>query len=124
MVKKSLLFLLTMFITLPAFSGEFENAMSKGHNIFLYLYSPRCKYCTMFTPTYKQLEKSHDGEFVFIKTDSTTAYGKELMYEFHAGFVPYVIMINSQKKIAAQITPDCLIDKGCVEKSMKNFRSL
>lgn len=122
MFKKCLLFLF-FFLALPAFSGQVEDALSKGHNVFLYLYSPKCKYCTMFAPTYNKLTKKHDGEFVFIKTDSTTSYGNDLMYKFRAGYVPYVILLNANKKTAVQITPACLLDMVCTENSMKEFRA-
>ena len=124
MIKKSLIFLLTMLVMLPAYSNEFDTAMEKGYNIFMYIYSPRCKYCTKFMPIYRSLEKKHDGEFVFIKTDSTSDFGKEMMYEFKAGFVPYVVMINSNKHIAAPVSPDCILDKACIEKSMTHFRKV
>ena len=78
----------------------------------------------MFQPNYKKVSKDHDGQFVFIKVDASTKYGKSLMREFNGTFVPYVVMINSQKKIAGQITPDCLMDLKCVEKSMEKFRNL
>lgn len=124
MFKKCLLLLLSFFIALPAFSGDFEKAMEAGHNVFLYLYTPKCKYCTMFTPSYNKITKEHDGQFVFLKVDASTKYGKALMFEFSARYVPYVVMINSQKKVAAQIAPDCLMDLKCTEKSMEQFRKL
>ncbi len=124
MFKKWLLFLLSVLVFPPAYSGSFEKAMEKGYNVFLYLYSPKCKYCTMFSPNYEKVLKTHDGEFVFIKVDASTKYGKRLMYEFSGTYVPFVVMINSQKKVAAQIAPDCLFDVKCIELNMQNFRNL
>ncbi len=124
MFRKYLLLFLLMLTMLPSFAGEVENAMAKGHNVFLYLYTPKCKYCKMFTPNYNKVVRKHDGQFVFIKVDASTKYGKTLMYEFSGHFVPYVVMINSPKHVAAQITPDCLMDVKCVEKSMADFRNL
>ena len=45
MIKKGLLLFLSAFLILPSFAGEVENAINKGHNVFLYLYTPDCKYC-------------------------------------------------------------------------------
>ena len=124
MFRKCLLFLFSIFMITPAFAGEFDKAMEKGYNVFLYLYTPKCKYCTMFSPNYKKAVKQHDGQFVFIKVDASTKYGRSLMDEFGARFVPYVVMLNSQKKYAVQISPDCLMDLKCMNKSMEQFRNL
>ena len=122
MLKKVLLFLFVSMM-LPVMAGDVEDALDKGHNVFLYLYSPRCKYCTKFTATYKKLIKQHDGEFAFFKIDSESKYGRSLMYEFSARYVPYVVLLNSNKGIATEITPVCLLDTACLENSMKAFRS-
>ena len=39
MLKKCLLILISMAF-LPALAGEVENAINKGNNVFLYLYTP------------------------------------------------------------------------------------
>ena len=123
MFKKCLLFL-SLFSMLPTFAGEVENALDKGYNVFLYLFSPECKYCTMFTPNYNKILHKHNGQFVFIKADTSTKYGSSLLYEYRGSYVPYVIMINSKKKVAAQIPPYCLMDLKCIESSMEEFRNL
>lgn len=122
MIKKCLLLILLLFLGLPSFAGEVENAINKGHNIFLYLYTPDCKYCQMYSPMYNKLSKAHNGEFVFIKEDASTKYGRKLMYEFRGSYVPYVVMINGAKKKAMQILPDCMMDTVCTEVEMKKFR--
>lgn len=123
MFKKWLLFFVT-FSILPAFAGDVEKALNNGYNVFLYLYSPRCKYCTFFAPNYDKVVKIHNGQFVFVKVDTSTKYGRSLMYEYGGRYVPYVVMINSKKKIAGQIAPDCLMDLKCIENSMEEFRNL
>ena len=110
-------------MVLPSFAGEVERALDKGYNVFLYLYSPRCKYCKMFDSNYN-ISKNHDGQFVFIKVDSSTKYGKELMFEFGGSYVPFVVMINTKKKVGEHINPHCLMDLKCVEDNMDEFRNL
>lgn len=123
MFKKCLLFL-SLFTVLPSFAGDVEKALNKGYNVFLYLYSPKCKYCTKFSPKYEQVKKTHNGEFVFVKADTSTQYGRSLMTEFSGSYVPYVIMINTRKKVAVQIHPYCLMDLKCIESNMAEFRNL
>ena len=48
MIKKGLLLILSAFFIIPSFAGEVENAINKGHNVFLYLYTPDCKYCKIY----------------------------------------------------------------------------
>ncbi len=122
MFKKWLL-LLTLFFGLPAFSGEVENALDKGNNVFLYLTSAKCKYCVMFNPMYNKLLQKHNGEFSFFKVDSSTKYGRGLMFEYSAYYVPYVVLLNKPKKKGIHIPPPCLLDEVCLESALKDFRS-
>lgn len=121
MLKKCLM-LLMLAIIMPVQAGEVENALAKGDNVFLYLFSPRCKYCVMFSPAYNKLTKAYNGQYSFFKVDSTTKYGHELMYEFGGTYVPYVVLINEKKKKALHIQPACLMDSLCLQTEMKNFR--
>lgn len=121
MFKKFLLLIALLFI-LPANAGDLENALEKGHNIFLYLFSPDCKYCDMFNPEYKKLLSEYNGQYSFFKIDSTTKYGKNLMYEFRATYVPYVVLVNDAQKKALRIHPACLMDSRCLNSEMKAFR--
>ncbi len=121
MLKKCLMLLL-LGLTIPACAGEVENAIAKGDNVFLYLHSPSCKYCVMFSPRYNKLSKVYNGQYSFFKVDTTTKYGHELMYEFGGTYVPYVVLINGKKKAAMHIPPACLLDNVCLEAEMKEFR--
>jgi len=121
MFKKCLL-LLAFLLIIPAQAGEVENAISKGNNVFLYLYSPRCKYCVIFSPIYNKLTKTYNGQYSFFKEDTSTKYGNYLMHEFGGTYVPYVVLINGKKKTALHIPPACLMDNVCLEMEMKNFR--
>lgn len=121
MFKKCLM-LLALALVMPAHAGEVENALAKGDNVFLYLYSPRCKYCTMFSPMYNRLTKTHNGQYSFFKIDSGSKYGNSLMYEYGGTYVPYVVLMNEKKKKALHIPPQCLMDSVCLQTEMNAFR--
>ena len=119
MLKKCLLILvLTLF--LPAFAGEVENAINKGYNVFLYLYTPNCGYCKKFSPRYDKLSKMYDGQYNFFKIDASTDYGRDLIIKYRGMYVPYVLLLNNKKGV--QVHPDCLMDNVCIERNMKYFR--
>ena len=121
MLKKCI-FLLSFFLLNPAHAGNIENALKRGDNVFLYLYSPDCKYCTMFTPIYEKLTKTYNGQYTFSKVDTSTNYGKILMYQYQGRYVPYVVLINNKKNKATHITPMCLLDDVCLNTEIKQFR--
>lgn len=121
MFKKWLL-LFAFFFMQAALAGEVESALNKGNNVFLYITSPRCKYCVRFDPIYNKLLQTHNGEFSFFKVDSSTKYGHNLMYEYQAFYVPYVVLLNKPKGKGLHITPECLSDNACLEMAMKQFR--
>ena len=105
---------------LPALAGEVENAINKGNNVFLYLYTSDCSYCKKFSPRYDKLAKMYDGQYNFFKIDASTAYGRDLMIKYRGMYVPYVLLLNRKKGV--QVNPDCLLDSVCIEKNMKFFR--
>lgn len=118
MFKKGLLTLLLMSL-LPVFAGDVENAINKNENVFLYLYTPTCKYCVKFSPIYNQLAKAKEGNYTYIKVDASSRYGYELMRKYRGGFVPYVLLVKKDK--AVQILPNCLSDSACVKQEIKKF---
>ena len=122
MLKRYLLIILA-FSILPVFSGELENAFSKNKNVFLYLYTPDCGYCTKFTPRYDKLSKMYDGQYSFVKIDASTPYGFQIMRKYGGRYVPYVLLLNPKKHNGVQLAPSCLTDRDCVERSMKDFKS-
>ena len=118
MFKKGLLTLLLMGL-LPVFAGEVEDAINKNQNVFLYLYTPKCKYCVKFSPIYNQLAKAKEGNYTYIKVDASSRYGYELMRKYRGRFVPYVLLVKKDK--AVQILPNCLMDSACVKQEIKKF---
>lgn len=115
-------FLLLFMLILPVSAGEVEKALDKGNNVFLYLYTPSCKYCNMFSPIYNKLVRTHDGEYSFIKIDASTVYGRTLMSTYRGSYVPYVVLINKHTNKLMRVDPACLIDTPCIEAAMKKFR--
>ena len=124
MLKKGLLFLLPIFfLSLSANAGEVENALNKGQNVFLYLYTPDCGYCKLYSPLYEQTIRSHKGEFTFLKINGDSNYGHQLVYKYRARYYPHVVMINAKKNKVLQILPPCLMDNVCTDAEIKRFRS-
>ena len=78
---KRLLLIFALCVSLPAFAGVFEDALKTGNNVFLYLYTPECKYCNEFNPVYQRLAKNYGDKIrkVFATRDmmfiETPVYG-------------------------------------------------
>lgn len=122
MFKRWMLLFFAFLFVQSVIAGELESALNKGNNVFLYLSSAKCKYCDMFNPMYEKAMKTHDGEYSFIKVDTSTRYGHNLMYEYNAPYVPYVVLLNQPKSKGLHIPPGCLIDNACLETAMIQFR--
>lgn len=118
MFKKCLLFLL-LISSLPVYAGKLEDALKSKGKVFLYLYTPDCGYCTKFSPRYDKLSKMYGERCAFLKVDASTPYGYELMKKYKGRYVPYVLLINSNK--AEVVTPSCLSDNACIENEIRNF---
>ena len=58
LMLKKILCILSVFVILPAFSGELEDAAKIHDKIFLYLYTKDCSYCVKFNPVYNNISKS------------------------------------------------------------------
>lgn len=122
MLKRLLyIFIVSLFLGLPAFAGVYEDAMKTNNYLLLYLYSARCKYCVRFEPVYHNLARIYGNKCKFIKVDAVTPYGQKLMMNFNGTYVPYVIMRNNINGKTMQIEPGCLLEKACVDYKVKNF---
>lgn len=118
---KIVLSFLLLFFTLPVFAGSFEDAMNSSDNVFLYIYTPQCSYCTKFNPNYRKLTSVYGQKCKFVKVDGTTNYGRNLAYTLRASYVPFVVLFKTKTKNAAAIPPDCLLDYSCVSKKVNSF---
>lgn len=110
-----------LFITLPAFSGEYEEALRTHNKIFLYMHTPQCGYCVKFNPVYEKISKKYGDNCKFLKIDANTEYGGTLMRSLRAYYVPYVAMINVKKQTMYSITPKCLLNYACTQDAVEKF---
>ncbi len=122
MFKKCLLTILLVLGFCPVFAGELEDKLAQGKRVFLYLYTPNCGYCKKFAPRYDKLSKMYDGQYNFVKIDASTLYGMKVMRMYNGMYVPYVLLLNPKDRSGVQISPSCLLDRDCIEKSMKEFK--
>ena len=106
---------------LPSLAGQYEDALKKGDNVFLYLYSSSCSYCIKFDPIYKKLSDTYKDKCKFIKISTSTLYGKSLMKTYRARFVPYVLLINGKSHEAVNLAPACLLKQSCIESYLKDY---
>ncbi len=118
---KKVLCILSLMWSLPVLAGEFESALNDSNNVFLYLYTPECGFCTKFNPVYKKVSKNYSQVCQFLKMDATKGEGLALMHNFGVRYVPFVILVNSKKKEFIQLNPSCLLDYKCTEQAVKKF---
>lgn len=123
MFKRSLLTLAMLIITLPVFAGELENAFTQNDNVFLYLYSSTCGYCTKFNPIYEKLKKNYNTTYAFVKLNVNTYYGHKIYRAYNGRFVPYVLLLNQKKNRAIYINPNCLLEYSCITQEVNKFRT-
>ena len=118
---KRLLCILSMLITLPAFCGEFEEAARTHNKIFLYLYTKDCGYCVKFDPVYKKISQIYGANCKFLKINADSEYGTSLMRSLNAYYVPFVVVIDNDKRVAHSISPTCLLSYSCTQDKMNKF---
>lgn len=116
-MRKALI-ILFLFIALPVFAGLYETAIANNQKVFLYIYTPSCSYCVKFNPIYNKISEKYGNRCKFLKINATTDYGRELARKFRVTSVPYVVMIDSRKKIMNIIEPSCLIDYACTDSAV------
>ena len=120
MFKKLLLLLITLLISIPAFAGELENAMSRKPHVFLYLYTPQCGYCKKFEPNYYKIASMYNKNIAFLKVNANTAYGQTLSKKYNVRYVPFVYLIDSKSKHGYHVTSSCLMDRACLDRICSN----
>ena len=118
MFKKFLLTILVMGL-LPVFGASVDNLIKSDSNVFVYLYTNECSFCTKFNSRFNKLSKMYDKKFNFMKINANSKDGMQLMYEFRAPYVPFVVLMNAKKtKI---VSPNCLMDIVCLEREITKF---
>ena len=92
---KKILSVGVIFAIIPVYAGELETAIKNNQDVFLYLYTSFCGTCKLFNPHYEYISKNFSKQFKFIKINAETPYGYSLIKSFNAGYVPFVVMLNS-----------------------------
>ncbi len=118
---KRIFVVLAILLSLPAFAGQYSDALKDNEKVFLYLHTPPCKYCVKFNPIYKNLANKYDENIKFLKINAETLEGLELMRSFKARFVPYVLLIDTKQNRYSQVSPSCLLDTSCMDYVVDKF---
>ena len=117
--KIFLIFILSLF--LPAIAGEYEDAIKSNNYVLLYMYTPKCGYCAKFNPIYNKIKTVYGKKYKFVKVDASTEYGKKLMWDCGAYYIPYVLLVNNQTRSIGKIQQECLFNYACMQHALDNF---
>lgn len=120
-MKKFFALILLLFISLPVFSGELENAVNKNSKVFLYMYMPSCTYCEKFKPLLDKVVVKYNKKLAVAKVDITTPYGKGVMRTFDTFYVPCVILLDYKKQTMHRVDPKCMLDFACLKDAVDEF---
>ena len=110
-----------LFICMPAFAGVYEDALKSKDYVFLYIYTPYCRYCQIFSPKYNKLSGMYDKNMAFVKVDATQSYGNALAGKFNVNGVPYVVLVKSKTNSGVRVPSSCLLNIQCVENYIQKF---
>ena len=120
-MRKFVLLLLIMFLNMPVFAGQYEDALRTGKPVCLYMYTKTCKYCKQFKPVFEKIVQNHKNTYRFVSIDAESPYGNLLMRDLYAAYVPYVVLSDAKRHYFVPIAPSCAIEYSCIEKEMKKF---
>lgn len=118
---KKILCVFILYLTIPVFAGELDNALNNNDKVFAYVYKPYCSYCVKFDTIYNKLSKKYGDKCKFIKMDLNSSDGYKLVRKYNVRYVPFVIAIDNTTGRASQIQADCLIDNVCVDAVVNDF---
>lgn len=118
---KKILCILSLLIAIPAFAGVYEYAMANYQKVFLYLYTPSCGYCVKFNPIYNKVSIKYGSDCKFLKIDATSDYGRGLAQMFNVSSVPYVVLIDNNRKSVNRVNPACLLNYTCIDSAINRF---
>lgn len=120
-MKKAFLIILSLFMLIPVFAGQYEDALRSGEPVILYIYTKECKYCKEFNPIFDALAQNYRKSYRFVKVDAYSPYGGLLIQDFRANYVPFVVLADARRQRLISIQPDCLLKNACVEEELKKF---
>jgi thiol-disulfide isomerase/thioredoxin len=120
-MKKIFSLLLTIMFCAPVFAGQYEDALRTGKPVVLYMYTKTCKYCKQFKPVFERIAQNNKNTYRFVSIDAESPYGRLLMRDLYASYVPFVVLSDAKRQYFVPIAPSCAIEYSCIEKEMKNF---
>ena len=119
---RKFLCILFLFLTLPVFSGELEDAFKTHEKVFVYMYTAECNYCVKFNPIYEKISNLFSSKKCkFLKIDAMTTYGTSVMQSLGVTYVPFVGLLNRENKQINTIVPTCLLDYACAKNATDKF---
>ena len=118
---KKVILLLSLLLCMPAFAGQYEDALRTGEPVCLYVYTNYCKYCKTFNPVFEKLVQNHKKTYKFVRIDADSPYGSLLMRDLRATYVPFVVLSDARRHYFVPIEPSCAIQIACIEKEMSGF---
>lgn len=108
-------------IGVPAFAGQYEDALRTGQPVCLYLHTKTCRYCKQFNPIFEKMVQNHKKTYRFVSIDADSPYGSLLMTDLRVGYVPFVALADARRQYFVPIAPSCAIEHACLEKQMNEF---
>ena len=118
---KKLALILSFMLLLPAFAGQYEDALRTGQPVCLYMYTKTCRYCKQSKPVFEKLLRNYNKNVKFVSVDAESPYGYLLMRDMRVGYVPFVVLADAKRHYFIPIAPSCTIEYACMEKEIKNF---
>ena len=121
MIKKLFVSLLLINF-LPVFATELDDTLKKYDKVFLYFHAKDWGYCVKFNPYYNKLEGLYNSKNCkFLKIDAMSSEGNKIGQNFGVYYLPYVIMIDNNKRQIRNVVPKCLLNYACVKDATDKF---
>ncbi len=108
-------------VVLPVFAVSLDHSIANSQKVFLYLYTSNCGYCAKFNPIFTKLSLKYENKCKFIKVNLDTEEGSKLIQKYNVSYVPYVLLIDNNKKLMNRVTPKCLLNYACANDALDKF---
>ena len=103
------------------FANSFNDAIKKGDNVLLYLYTNECHYCKLVSPTFDKIARTNPNKYKYMKINANTREGHEIMNEFGVNYVPFVMIIKSKENKYSNIGVNCLLSFACTNSVVRRY---
>ena len=115
-MRKSILTILLMCILFVVAANVTNGSSVNNGKTFIYLYLDNCTYCKQFAKNYNKLEKTYKKTCKFVKIPAISRAGMEISMNLGIVSVPFVLIIDNDKKRITSIDQNCIMDYACLEK--------